>query len=73
MNSADSKTMMKSPEYVSELMEAVAGGNIGTFEQKLTQGLKAVQASKAPRVPVMEQPGQSERQIRNDEPQVPVI
>ncbi|MBR4658337.1 MAG: hypothetical protein IKP26_03675 [Clostridia bacterium] len=53
------------------MMEAIVSGNVGTFRQRLNQGLNAANAEKAPTVPVNQQPGRITEEQQG--PQEPVL
>ena len=53
------------------MMEAIASGNVGTFRQRLNQGLNAANAEKAPTVAVDQQPGHVMEEQHG--PQEPVL
>ena len=48
--------IMKTPEQVSGMMDAIASGNIETFEAHVRQAVNAGKAEAAPKVPVLQQP-----------------
>ncbi len=57
MKDPTAQKMMKTPEQVSGMMNAVASGDIGVFQKKLSQEFAAAKAQNAPTVPVSMQPG----------------
>jgi hypothetical protein len=48
--------MMKTPGKATGMMDAIASGDAGVFQKKLTQELNALKAANAPKTPVIQRP-----------------
>ena len=55
MGDASAQKMMTTPEKASSMLKAIASDNIGVFQRKLNSEFKAIDAAKAPKVPVDQQ------------------
>ena len=72
MNDPYAQKIMETPEKVSQMMGAIASGDIGIFQNRLTQEMNALKAAKAPTVPLEVQPGNNLEGPGKQVPQGPV-
>ena len=52
LGDASAQKMMTPPEKASSMLKAIASDNIGVFQRKMDSEFKAIDAAKAPKVPV---------------------
>ncbi len=55
LGDASAQKMMATPEKASSMLQAIAADDIGVFQRKLDSEFKAIDAAKAPKVPVNQQ------------------
>ena len=72
MNDPYAQKIMETPEKVSQMMGAIASGDIGIFQNRLTQEMNALKAANAPTVPLEVQHGNNLEGPGKQVPQGPV-